>query len=524
MTLDLLEVLDALPARIWLPLLIGIALAMMTVLIWRRELRRGGNSVTMQFVIRSGVLVSTSLAVLCALAVVTSVRLGLEGLLPTAVQAAATARVDIDRAWRRDGRLDASLTAVMSSVRGYDQRIVLMSAARFPCTAACGAAWVGRATAAEVDALHARFSSMTAGRATAVDCLGDEVVAIARAPLRDRAGTPTALLLVAISAAPVITRATLLAWQLLAAAIVITGLAMLATATAVRRTYASRIRGLIEHIGTQADVVDDPTLRDELTQLSVKVNQLVEHAVDLGTALQEAHRLESVGRLAGGVAHEFNNLMSSVLGNTELAMRSLPAAAPERIELQAASDSARRAAALTDKLLQYSGQRLHPQQPLDLNALLRRLHTTLLRITGESVLLHALCYPTPLMIVGDERQMEQLLLELAENACAAMPTGGVLRIRTRAFELFTPEQHHGLALAPGNYARVDVSDTGVGLSTEALARVFEPFFSTRPFRPAAGLGLAAVHGIVKMHRGGIAIESTEGSGTAVRVLLPLFEA
>ncbi len=225
--------------------------------------------------------------------------------------------------------------------------------------------------------------------------------------------------------------------------------------------------------------------------------------------LEEGQRLESLGRLAGGVAHDFNNLLTPILGNAELALTELGPEHPLAADLKGILDAATRAGSLTRQLLAFGRRQVLQHRVLDLNAEVEALYAILRRTIGEDVEVR-LALATELWPVrGDPSQVHQVLLNLAMNARAAMPNGGVLTIRTRNVPGPGPERVELL-----------VSDTGVGMPPEVRARLFEPFFTTKPLGKGTGLGLATVLGVVQQHGGEIEVETEVGKGTTFRVVLP----
>jgi two-component system cell cycle sensor histidine kinase/response regulator CckA len=230
--------------------------------------------------------------------------------------------------------------------------------------------------------------------------------------------------------------------------------------------------------------------------------------------LLQKHKLDALGQLAGGIAHDFNNLMAVVQANTELLAEHLAQDpfATKRVELvQGAID---RAAELTRRLLAFSRAEAPGWQPVDLDELVVDVGKMLDRVIGEQIRLKVTTAGG--WVEADRGQLEQVLVNLALNARAAMPGGGELTISTSMVEL-----DGGAELAAGRYVALDVADTGVGMDEATQAHLFEPFFTTRPDGGGTGLGLSTAYGIVRQHRGQIAVvESAPGKGSRFRVLLP----
>ena len=239
--------------------------------------------------------------------------------------------------------------------------------------------------------------------------------------------------------------------------------------------------------------------------------------------LRLAHRMESVGRLAGGVAHEANNQMSVVIGAADFILRrsDLPPAVREDAEhIRAAAE---RTAAVTAQLLAFSRRQVLRPQQLDLNAVLERFRPVLVRTMGEDCSVTLRLRMVGASVRADPGQLEQVLLNLALNARDAMPRGGALTIETSAIDLpsHSAEGAGAVAVRPGPYALVAVSDTGHGMDRETLSHVFEPFFTTKGIGQGTGLGLATVYGIVKQSEGYVWAYSEPGQGTTIKVYLPL---
>ncbi|MDW8309411.1 MAG: PAS domain S-box protein [Verrucomicrobiales bacterium] len=239
--------------------------------------------------------------------------------------------------------------------------------------------------------------------------------------------------------------------------------------------------------------------------------------------LRQAQKLEAIGQLAGGVAHDFNNILAVMMMQAELTAlnKDLPAEVQEALrQIHAA---ARRAANLTRQLLLFSRRQILQVEDLELNRVVRDMGEMLQRLLGETIHLELRLHPHPLPLRADAGMLDQVLLNLAVNARDAMPQGGELRIET--FEHLQGESDPipASGVAPGRYARVRVSDTGQGIAPDILPRIFEPFFSTKEPGRGTGLGLATVYGIVKQHRGWITVQSTPGHGTQFEVFLPLSE-
>jgi two-component system cell cycle sensor histidine kinase/response regulator CckA len=239
--------------------------------------------------------------------------------------------------------------------------------------------------------------------------------------------------------------------------------------------------------------------------------------------LAAAGRLETIGRLAGGIAHDFNNLLTAILGGAE-AMRATGLAPAAATELAGLEDAARRGAALVAQLLAFARQQRLQPRILDLNAAVAGIAPLLRRLLGERVRLELSLEEPGRRVRVDPAQLDQVLLNLAANARDAMPDGGTVTLATGHALVLRPEGEGLGGLPPGRYAVLEVSDTGCGIPPDALPRLFEPFFTTRPDKGGTGLGLATVQGIIAQSGGQIAVEGRPGGGTRFRIHLPRQEA
>jgi PAS domain S-box-containing protein len=245
--------------------------------------------------------------------------------------------------------------------------------------------------------------------------------------------------------------------------------------------------------------------------------------VELETQLSQAQKMEAVGRLAGGVAHDFNNLVTVITGFSELVIESLSEDDPCRTDLIEIRKAGERAGALTRQLLAFSRKQIRQPQMLDLNAVVRDVEAMLRRLMREDIELRTDLQPGLDRIKADRGQMEQILINLAVNARDAMQGSGVLTIRTANSTHSGHSADLRTKLAPGAYVVLTVSDTGSGITDEALPQLFEPFFTTKPQGIGTGLGLSTVYGIVSQSEGGIGIETALGVGTSFHIYLPRVE-
>ncbi len=235
---------------------------------------------------------------------------------------------------------------------------------------------------------------------------------------------------------------------------------------------------------------------------------------------RQADRLKAIGRLAGGIAHEFNNLMARVIGNTELGEASLPPHAEARDHFVRARTAAMRAADLTGQLLAFSGQQMTRLEILDADATVHGCYNRVARELPAGVAGELHRGDGPFAVFADAAQMAAALEQVLDNALEAMPQGGRLTVRVGREQVRDGLQLAQLAVPPGAFVVVAVSDTGVGMTPDAVAVACDPFYTTKPAHLGAGLGLASVHGFIAAHSGGLAIESAPGLGTTVRLYLP----
>lgn len=230
---------------------------------------------------------------------------------------------------------------------------------------------------------------------------------------------------------------------------------------------------------------------------------------ELERQLLDARRLEAIGRLAGGVAHDFNNLLTAILANGEILEHDTNLSSSQRRALSEVTHAARRASELTGQLLTFARRQSVTEVPLDIGAVVARSRRLLDRVTGETIEVRVEIADECPAVLADPSQIEQVLLNLVMNARDAMPDGGPVTVRVR------PHQDDG-----AEFLLLEVSDAGVGMDQETLARVFEPFFTTRSEAGGTGLGLATVHGIVSQAGGHVSVESEPGEGTTFRALFP----
>lgn len=240
----------------------------------------------------------------------------------------------------------------------------------------------------------------------------------------------------------------------------------------------------------------------------------------LESQLRQSQKMEAVGRLAGGVAHDFNNMLMVIKGHTELLLNVLPPTESIARKIQQIDRSADRAAALTRQLLAFSRMQVLQPQVISLNSVVEEMGKLLPRLIGEDIELAVRAIPNLGAIRADASQMEQVIMNLAVNARDAMPNGGKLLIETANADLdYSYAISHPL-MKPGRYVQLAVTDSGTGMDAETQAHIFEPFFTTKEKGKGTGLGLATVYGIVKQSGGFIWVYSEVGKGTCFKIYLP----
>ncbi|MBA3030454.1 MAG: PAS domain S-box protein [Desulfobacteraceae bacterium] len=237
--------------------------------------------------------------------------------------------------------------------------------------------------------------------------------------------------------------------------------------------------------------------------------------------LHQAQKMESIGRLAGGVAHDFNNILSVILGYSELLLEGIRKGHPHFDGLTAIHLSAGRARDLTRQLLAYSRKQILEMKAIDINTVVCGFEKLLRRMIGEDVELNMVLSESMLPVKADTTQLEQVLMNLAINAKDAMPDGGKLTIETGVVELDKAYTDRKPGVEPGLFAMIGVSDTGCGMESKVLENIFDPFFTTKSKDKGTGLGLATSYGIVKQHGGNIWVYSEPGEGTTFKIYLPL---
>ena len=251
----------------------------------------------------------------------------------------------------------------------------------------------------------------------------------------------------------------------------------------------------------------------ERKRLAERQQQMMERSA-------QAERLESLGQLAGGIAHDFNNLLAIIMNYADFAFEQVPAD-PVRADIARIQAAAERACELTRQLLVFARREPGQVETVDLNTVVASVRNLFDRTLGEHVKLITRPAPGPLAVRADRGRMEQILCNLIINSRDAMPDGGMVVVETDTADIDEEQARPHHRLAPGPYAQLLVSDTGVGMTPEVIRHIFEPFFTTKPKERGTGLGLATVYGIVTEAGGDISVSSGPNVGTTFRVLLPL---
>jgi PAS domain S-box-containing protein len=240
--------------------------------------------------------------------------------------------------------------------------------------------------------------------------------------------------------------------------------------------------------------------------------------------LRQSQKLEAIGRLAGGVAHDFNNILMSIMGSVDLMLMDIKDTDPAHGEASEIKQSVQRGAGLTKQLLSFSRRQATSPKLFALDDAVSGMDTMLRRLIGPEIEFISIRPPEPIRVVADQAQIEQVVLNLVVNARDAMPEGGRLTVKIEEVELTDTEAATDAEGPAGRYARLSVSDTGTGIDQAVRARLFEPFFTTKEQGKGTGLGLSIVYGIVKRSGGHIRVVSEPGRGATFLIYLPLAAA
>jgi signal transduction histidine kinase len=259
-------------------------------------------------------------------------------------------------------------------------------------------------------------------------------------------------------------------------------------------------------------------------QALVEANKDLEHETTVRLQTEEelhrAQKYEAIGTLTGGIAHEFNNILTSIIGYAELLGDALPREEEAKKYSDMVISSATRAAKLTESLLTFSRKQITRAEILDMNELLAETGVLLSSVVENQTLLKITLAQEPLLVQADRSQIQQVIVNLTSNAIDAMPDGGTLQIASEHISLKGQTAFKDMVVPAGEYALLRVEDTGVGMTEEVSRKIFEPFFTTKGLGGGPGLGLSVVYGIVKRHEGFISVTSNLGLGTKVLIFLP----
>ncbi len=261
-------------------------------------------------------------------------------------------------------------------------------------------------------------------------------------------------------------------------------------------------------------------LHDELERRAAIIREKTEEAISLAEQFRQAQKMEAVGRLAGGIAHDFNNLLMVIQSYTEMLQDDLPAEDVSRKSTEQILKAAQRAANLTKQMLAFSRKQILSPVVLDLNAVIDDTANMLQRLIGEDIEFRVVPAHSLWPVEADPDQIVQVVMNLCVNARDAMEHGGKLTIATEnvtSMEMRIGERSYA---SPGQYVKLSVADTGLGISKETQEHIFEPFFTTKEVGKGSGLGLATVYGIVKQSGGYIWVDSEPGLGTCFTIYLP----
>jgi PAS domain S-box-containing protein len=280
---------------------------------------------------------------------------------------------------------------------------------------------------------------------------------------------------------------------------------------------------LVARDGKEISIDDSaaPTIDDAgAVTGAVLVFRDISERQQLEEQLRQSQKMEAIGRLAGGLAHDFNNMMTAVIGQSDMLLRQIDPDHPFHEKIGEIKRAGERAAALTAQLLAFSRKQVLQPEVLEINRLVQELEEMLRRLIGEDIDLVIRLDETTGKVKADPNQLQQVILNLVVNARDAMPEGGRLVIETSNAFLDEAYANRHAEVTPGAYVKLAISDTGHGIAPEVQAHIFEPFFTTKPQGAGTGLGLSMVYGIVKQSGGHIWVYSEPGFGTTFKIYLP----
>ncbi len=261
-----------------------------------------------------------------------------------------------------------------------------------------------------------------------------------------------------------------------------------------------------------------------LAGLMAEREEALQRRLALEEQLRHSQKMEAVGRLAGGIAHDFNNLLTAIIGYNEIVLEALPPGHASRDDAEEIGRAAMRAAELTKQLLAFSRRQVLQPQVVNLNAALGQVEPMLRRVLGADVAVTIAPRAAHPLVRVDRGQLEQVIMNMVVNARDAMPDGGRLTVETADAILDETASHLHRDARPGAYVVLAISDTGIGMSPEVRARIFDPYFTTKDVGKGTGLGLSTAYGILQQSDGHVTVYSEVGMGTTFRVYLPRAEA
>jgi PAS domain S-box-containing protein len=279
--------------------------------------------------------------------------------------------------------------------------------------------------------------------------------------------------------------------------------------------------GEIRWVQVRGFQVRDAT--DKLIRHTGIVTDITEHK-KLETRLFQSQKMETIGKLAGGIAHEFNSILTAIIGQSELMLNDLPPGNPLCKNAIEIAKAAGRATTLTRQLLAYGRKQMLQPEVLDLDAVLAGMEGTLRHLLGGGTDMHIAAFAGLKSVKVDAGQIEQVIMNMVLNAHDAMPNGGKLMLETANISFDQESVGRYPELKPGDYVMLAITDTGAGMSEEVKARVFEPFFTTKDVGQGAGLGLSTCYGIIKQSGGHISVYSERGRGATFKIYLPQIES
>ena len=284
-----------------------------------------------------------------------------------------------------------------------------------------------------------------------------------------------------------------------------------------------RHRRMLEDFNRELETrVDERTVKLQEANENLKKEMAKREIIE--KQLRQSHKMEAVGTLAGGIAHEFNNMLGIIIGNAELALHEIPETNPAAGCIQEIRTASLRAKEVVRKLLRVARKTPTSMKPIQISTIIKESSDLMRRTIPATIDIRQNIRCSTEMISGDDTEISQVMMNLCNNSVHAMVNGkGVLEVtlETKTLDSLSSALYENIG--PGNYVTLTVSDNGTGIPPDILDRIFEPYFTTKDVDEGLGMGLAVVHGIVKKHGGGIKVESEVGKGTTVEVLFPLID-